>query len=62
MKPNELLVRNLNEAIGLKLDLEAGHMYITDLGGSLYRANLDGSDKQKLYSSDERALAGITIV
>lgn len=62
VKANEVLVRNLNEAIGLKLDIEAGHMYMTDLGGSLYRANLDGSDKQKLYSSDERALAGITIV
>ncbi|KUI56261.1 L-carnitine dehydrogenase [Cytospora mali] len=60
--PYEVLVRNLNEAIGLKLDLEAGHMYITDLGGSLYRCKLDGSEKKKLFSSDERALAGITIV
>ncbi|KAG8166195.1 hypothetical protein KVR01_004747 [Diaporthe batatas] len=59
---HEVLVRHLNEAIGLKLDLEAGHMYLTDLGGSLYRCNLDGSEKQKIYSSDERALAGITIV
>ncbi|ROV94393.1 hypothetical protein VSDG_05973 [Cytospora chrysosperma] len=62
VKPNEVLVRNLNEAIGLKLDLEAGQMYFSDLGGSLYRAKLDGSDKQKLFSSDERALTGITIV
>ncbi|KAK7711383.1 hypothetical protein SLS64_005406 [Diaporthe eres] len=61
-KPYEVLVRHLNEAIGLKLDLEAGHMYLTDLGGSLYRCNLDGSEKQRIYSSDERALAGITIV
>lgn len=61
-KSHEVLVRHLNEAIGLKLDLEAGHMYLTDLGGSLYRCYLDGSEKQKIYSSDERALAGITIV
>lgn len=61
-KSYEVLVRHLNEAIGLKLDLEASHMYLTDLGGSLYRCNLDGSEKQKMYSSDERALAGITIV
>ncbi|ROV99120.1 hypothetical protein VMCG_06625 [Cytospora schulzeri] len=62
VKANELLVRNLNEAIGLKLDFEAGLMYFTDLGGSLYRAKLDGSDKQKLYSSDQRAFSGVTIV
>ena len=61
-RPYDVLVRHLNEAIGLKIDHEAGHIYITDLGGSLYRTNLDGSDKQKLYSSDERALAGITLV
>ncbi|KAJ0118367.1 3-hydroxyacylnad binding [Diaporthe amygdali] len=61
-KPYEVLVRHLNEAIGLKLDLEAGHIYLTDLGGSLYKCNLDGSGKQRIYNSDERALAGITIV
>lgn len=61
-KSYKVLVRHLNEAIGLKLDPEAGHMYLTDLGGSLYRCALDGSEKQKVYSSDERALAGITIV
>lgn len=61
-KPYDVIVKHLNEAIGLKLDLEADHMYITDLGGSLYRCNLDGSDKKKIYSSDERALTGITLV
>lgn len=61
-QPYEVIVRHLNEAIGLKLDIEAGHMYLTDLGGSLYRCNLDGTDKQKLYSSDERALTGIALL
>ncbi len=61
-KPYEVLVRHLNEAIGLKLDSESGHIYLTDLGGSLYRCNLDGTDKQKLYTSEERALTGICIL
>jgi len=61
-KPYDVIVRHLNEAIGLKLDVENGHMYLTDLGGSLYRCNLDGTDKQKIYSSDERALTGIALV
>lgn len=61
-KPYQVLVRHLNEAIGLKLDVEAGHMYLTDLGGSLYRCNLDGTDKQKIYTSDDRALTGICML
>ncbi|KAK7742152.1 hypothetical protein SLS53_004738 [Cytospora paraplurivora] len=60
-KPFQTIARNFNEAIGLKLDHESGFLYVTDLGGSLYRANLDGSNKQRIYSSDERALAGVTI-
>ncbi|KAH8651098.1 3-hydroxyacyl-CoA dehydrogenase [Xylariales sp. PMI_506] len=58
----QVLVRHLNEAIGLKLDVEAGHMYLTDLGGALYRCDLDGKNKQKIYSSDDRALTGICIL
>lgn len=61
-KNYELLVRNLNEAIGLKLDLRNGHVYLTDLGGSVYRCNLDGKHKEKLYSDESRAFTGITIV
>ena len=29
--------------IGLALDLKGGRMFITDFGGSVYSANLDGS-------------------
>ena len=58
----DVIVRHLNEAIGLKLDVEAGHIYLTDLGGSLYRCNLDGTAKEKVYTSDERALTGITLM
>ncbi|ROW14907.1 hypothetical protein VPNG_03490 [Cytospora leucostoma] len=61
-KPFQTIAKNFNEAIGLKLDHESGYLYVTDLGGSLYRANLDGSNKQRIYSSDDRALAGLTIV
>ncbi|KAH8897427.1 hypothetical protein GQ53DRAFT_508893 [Thozetella sp. PMI_491] len=61
-KAVQVLVRHLNEAIGLKLDVDASHMYLTDLGGSIYRCNLDGTDKRKLYSSDDRAFTGICLV
>ena len=34
------------EGIGLSLDLKGGRMFLTDLGGSVYSANLDGSNKK----------------
>jgi hypothetical protein len=36
------------EGIGLVLDLKGGRMFITDLAGSLYSANLDGSNQKTL--------------
>ncbi len=44
----EILLTGLSEAIGLSLDIEGGRMFFTDLGGTLYRANLDGSEKADL--------------
>jgi len=39
----EILIRHLMEGIGLALDLPGERMFITDLGGSIYAARLDGS-------------------
>jgi 3-hydroxyacyl-CoA dehydrogenase len=44
----EILVGDLMEAIGLSLDLEGGRMFFSDLGGSVYSAKLDGSEKRAL--------------
>jgi hypothetical protein len=46
------------EAIGLSLDIKGGRMFLTDLGGSVYSANLDGSDKKMLLAA-EGNLTGI---
>ena len=61
-KKYELLTRNLNEAIGLKLDLRNGHIYLSDLGGSIYRCDLDGKNKKRLYQEDTRAFTGIALL
>ncbi|KNG84368.1 3-hydroxyacyl-CoA dehydrogenase, NAD binding domain [Aspergillus nomiae NRRL 13137] len=58
----EVLTKHLKEAIGLKLDLSNGHIYLTDLGGNIYRCDLDGSHKEKIYSDDYRAFTGIAIL
>jgi len=54
----EIVFTNLMEGIGLALDLTGGRMFITDLGGSVYCANLDGSNKKALLFA-EGNLSGI---
>ena len=44
----EIVFADLMEGIGLALDLKNGRMFMTDLGGSVYSANLDGSNKKTL--------------
>ena len=45
-KAIEILMSHLMEGIGIALDLKAGRMFVTDLGGSVYSANLDGTDQR----------------
>lgn len=44
-----LLARHFHEAIGLKIDAVAGNIYITDLGGSVYRFDMEGKDKKVIW-------------
>ena len=44
----EIVFTSLMEGIGLALDLNNRRMFMTDLAGSLYSANLDGSNKKTL--------------
>lgn len=57
----QILVRDLKEGIGIALDLEGGRMFITDLGGNVYRAKLDGSDVKTLLTG-QGSLTGIAYV
>lgn len=54
--------RHFKEAIGLRLDSKNSHVYISDLGGNIYRCGLDGSQKVRLYSDDYRAFTGMAIL
>jgi DNA-binding beta-propeller fold protein YncE len=47
-KPPEIVFDHLMEGIGLALDREGGRMFITDFAGTVYSANLDGSDRRTL--------------
>lgn len=54
----EILVTGLREGIGIALDLKRGRMFFTDLGGNVYSAKLDGSDKKTLLTG-QGSLTGI---
>src|SRR5277367_3466135 len=58
-KEPEILFTHLMEGIGLALDLKGDRMFITDFGGSVYSANLDGSNRRTLLFA-EGNLTGIT--
>jgi len=57
----DILARNLHEAIGLKLDLRNKSIYTTDLGGAVYRFDMDGGNRKKLYE-DEGSFSGIGLL
>ena len=57
-KDPEILFSHLMEGIGLALDLKGGRMFFTDLAGTVYSANLDGSNKKTLLFA-EGNLTGI---
>jgi hypothetical protein len=44
----EILLTHLQEGIGIALDLKGERMFLTDLGGSVYSAKLNGSYKKTL--------------
>jgi DNA-binding beta-propeller fold protein YncE len=60
-KEPQILFTHLEEGIGLALDLNRGRMFITDYAGSLYSANLDGSNRKTLAYA-EGNLTGIAYV
>jgi len=44
----EIVLTHLMEGIGIALDIPRKRMFVTDLGGSLYVARLDGSKERTL--------------
>jgi DNA-binding beta-propeller fold protein YncE len=60
-KEPEIVFNHLMEGIGLSLDLANNRMFMTDLGGSVYSANLDGSNKKNIVFA-EGNLSGIAYV
>jgi hypothetical protein len=47
----EILFSHLMEGIGIALDRNGGRMFVTDLGGSVYSAGIDGSNQKTLLAA-----------
>ena len=60
-KAPEIVFTHLMEGIGLTLDLKGARMFMTDFGGSVYSANLDGSNPKTLLVAQGN-LTGIAYV
>jgi len=58
-KEPEIVFTHLMEGIGIALDLKGGRMFVSDLGGSVYTADLDGSNQKTLLMA-EGNLTGIS--
>jgi sugar lactone lactonase YvrE len=55
----EILITHLMEGIGIALDVPGNRMFVTDLAGSVYSADLDGKNERNfLYAQGN--LTGIT--
>ncbi|RSM06176.1 hypothetical protein CEP52_005842 [Fusarium oligoseptatum] len=61
IKP-QLLTKNLNEAIGLKLDVKNNRIFLTDLGGRIYSYDIETEKKRVIYADDDRAFTGIVVL
>src|SRR5262249_53128501 len=57
----EILITHLMEGIGINLDVPGNRMFVTDFGGSVYSAALDGTDEQNLLYAQGN-LTGIAYV
>jgi DNA-binding beta-propeller fold protein YncE len=55
-----IVANQLHEAIGIKLDKVNKHIYVTDLGGTVYQFGLDGEGRKKAYE-DMGVFTGLVI-
>ena len=54
----EILVTHLMEGIGLALDVPGNRMFVTDLAGSVYSADLDGHNEHNFLFAQGK-LSGV---
>lgn len=61
MPETEILAAHFHEPIGLRLDTVNHHIYVADMGGSVYRIGMDGAGKKRIYDSDTAIFTGLAL-
>ncbi|KAE8155328.1 hypothetical protein BDV25DRAFT_126014 [Aspergillus avenaceus] len=56
----EIISRHFHEPIGLMVDAVHEHVYVADLGGTVYRFDMDGGDRQVIHD-DDNFYTGMTL-
>ncbi|SMQ49651.1 unnamed protein product [Zymoseptoria tritici ST99CH_3D7] len=56
----QIIAQGLGEGIGLCLHKERKCLYVTDMGGHLWKCSVDGGPKEKLYEGATHAYTGVT--
>lgn len=59
---HEIIAQNFDEAIGLKLDPTTQSIFVSDMGGTVWRCNFDGSGKSVVFQDKSNAFTGMTLV
>jgi DNA-binding beta-propeller fold protein YncE len=55
----EILITHLMEGIGIALDVPGNRMFVTDLAGSVYSADLDGKNERNFLCARQGNLTGV---
>ncbi|KAK4496994.1 hypothetical protein PRZ48_011443 [Zasmidium cellare] len=59
----QIIAQGFTEAIGLKVDKEMGCIWVADIGGHIWKCNMDRAAlKEKVYESEIGAFTGLTFV
>ncbi|CAD0083892.1 unnamed protein product [Aureobasidium vineae] len=59
----QILAQNFNEAIGVKVDVGSGCIYVSDLGGAVWMVQGDGSGKkERILDEQTSCFTGLTLV
>lgn len=59
---HEIIAQNFDEAIGLKLDPTTQSIFVSDMGGTVWRCDFDGSRKSVVFQDKSNAFTGMTLV
>jgi hypothetical protein len=59
---HEIMVQNLDEAIGLARDDDTGRWYVSDMGGTIWSFDSEGTDRQVVLQDKSLTFTGMILI